>query len=221
MKLKRTILSMAFALVMVLSLTAQTQSGIVKSRGRMINGQHVHGQGLAGATVQIKGRASVLVKDKSGAFSFPVNSKHFVILSVKKNGYQLVDADAAPKTYNYSTAPIYLIMETPAQQMEDKLASERKLRRTLTAQLQKREDEIEALKEQNRITQEQYHNALQQLYDQQESNEKLVGEMAEYYSRIDYDQMDEFNRQVSELILAGELTRADSLLRSRAIWTSG
>lgn len=201
--------------VLTLGAGAQTQSGFVKTRGRMVNGSHVKGQGLTGATVQIKGRTSVLVKNSNGSFSFPVNSKSFLIQSVKKNGYQLVDADAAPKTYPFSEAPLFLIMETPAQQMEDKLAAERKLRRTLTKQLQKREDEIEELREQNRISQEQYNNTLQQLYSQQQSNEQLINEMADYYSKIDYDLMDEFNQRVSEFILAGELARADSLLRTK------
>ena len=194
---------------------AQSQKGFVKTRGRIVNGKVVAGQGLTGATVHVKGRASVLVKNSNGSFSFPVTTKQFVIESVNKKGYQLVDADAAPKTYVHSPAPIYLVMETPSQLMEDKLEAERKLRRTLTKRLQQREDELEALKEQNRITQEQYNATMQQLYDQQESNEALVREMAEYYSRIDYDQIDEFNTRVSEFILAGDLAKADSLLRSK------
>lgn len=194
---------------------AQSQTGYVKTRGRIVNGKVVAGQGLTGATVHVKGRASVLVKNSNGSFSFPVTTKQFVIESVNKKGYQLVDADAAPKTYVHSPAPIYLVMETPSQLMEDKLEAERKLRRTLTKRLQQREDELEALKEQNRITQEQYNATMQQLYDQQESNEALVREMAEYYSRIDYDQIDEFNTRVSEFILAGDLAKADSLLRSK------
>ena len=213
--MKKILLLVSLCSLLALGMTAQTQTGYVKTRGRLVNGKHVAGQGLAGATVQIKGRASVLVKNSNGKFSFPVNAPQFVIQSVKKNGYQLVDADAAPKAYTYSSAPVYLVMETPSQLLEDKLASERKLRRTLMSRLQKREDEIEALKQQNRLSLQQYHNALQQLYDQQESNEKLIAEMADYYSRIDYDQIDEFNRQVSELILAGDLSRADSLLRSK------
>ena len=194
---------------------AQSQTGYVKTRGRIVNGKVVAGQGLTGATVHVKGRASVLVKNSNGSFSFPVTTKQFVIESVNKKGYQLVDADAAPKTYVHSPAPIYLVMETPSQLMEDKLAAERKLRRTLTKRLQQREDELASLKEQNRITQEQYNATMQQLYDQQESNEALVREMADYYSRIDYDQIDEFNARVSEFILAGDLAKADSLLRSK------
>ena len=199
----------------VFGAVAQTQTGYVKTRGRIVSGKTVPGQGLTGATVQIKGRASVLVKNSNGSFSFPVTTKQFVIQSVKKNGYQLVDADAAPKTYIHSTAPLYLVMETQSQLMEDKLAAERQLRRTLNKRLQQREDELEKLREQNRITQDEYNKTLQQLYDQQESNETLVREMADYYAKIDYDQIDDFNAQVSECILAGDLTKADSLLRSK------
>ena len=212
---KRILFLSALLIAVTCGAMAQSQKGFVKTRGRIVNGKVVAGQGLRGATVHVKCRASVLVKNSNGSFSFPVTTKQFVIESVNKKGYQLVDADAAPKTYVHSPAPIYLVMETPSQLMEDKLEAERKLRRTLTKRLQQREDELEALKEQNRITQEQYNATMQQLYDQQESNEALVREMAEYYSRIDYDQIDEFNTRVSEFILAGDLAKADSLLRSK------
>ena len=212
---KRILFLSALLIAVTCGAMAQSQKGFVKTRGRIVNGKVVAGHGLTGATVHVKGRASVLVKNSNGSFSFPVTTKQFVIESVNKKGYQLVDADAAPKTYVHSPAPIYLVMETPSQLMEDKLEAERKLRRTLTKRLQQREDELEALKEQNRITQEQYNATMQQLYDQQESNEALVREMAEYYSRIDYDQIDEFNTRVSEFILAGDLAKADSLLRSK------
>ena len=212
---KKILILSALLIVVACGAVAQTQTGYVKTRGRIINGKTVPGQGLTGATVQIKGRASVLVKNNNGSFSFPVTTKQFVIQSVKKSGYQLVDADAAPKTYIHSTAPVYLVMETQSQLMEDKLAAERQLRRTLNKRLQQREDELEELKQQNRITQDEYNKTLQLLYDQQQSNEALVREMADYYAKIDYDQIDEFNTKVSECILDGELAKADSLLRSK------
>ena len=212
---KRILILLALLIAVACGAVAQTQTGYVKTRGRIISGKTVPGQGLTGATVQIKGRASVLVKNNNGSFSFPVTTKQFVIQSVKKSGYQLVDADAAPKTYTHSTAPLYLVMETQSQLMEDKLAAERQLRRTLSKRLQQREEELEELKQQNRITQDEYNKTLELLYDQQQSNEALVREMADYYAKIDYDQIDEFNAQVSECILAGELAKADSLLRSK------
>lgn len=81
--------------------------------------------------------------------------------------------------------------------------------------LQQREDEIEQLKEENKISRQEYQQRMNELYSSQEKNEKLISEMAERYSRIDYDQLDEFNRRVSELILNGELAKADSLLNTK------
>ena len=206
---------MIMALVATATITAQTQEGVVKTRGRMINGQHVPGKGLPGAVVSIKGRGDVGVKNSDGSFSFPVTDKQFQIVSVTKKEYQLVDADAAPKTYTHSGNKLYFIMETPEQIMQDKLDSERRIRRTLQRQLQEREDEIETLKAENRISQQEYQQALQKLYANQENNERLISDMAERYSTLDYDQMDEFYRQVNQFIENGELAKADSLLKSR------
>ena len=194
---------------------AQTQQGFVKTKGRMVNGQHVPGQGLNGATVSIKGCTPVLVNSNDGSFSFPIPAKTFMVQQVQKKGYELVDADALKKSYTYSANPICLVMETPEQQTQDQLDSERKIRRTLQRQLQQREDELEALKEAHGITLEEYQKALQQLYAEQENNEKLIAEMAKQYAQMDYDQMDELNQRISDAILNGRLTEADSLLRSK------
>lgn len=134
-----------------LSIMAQTQSGVVKTRGRMIDGKHVPGTGLPGAVVSIKGRTDVGVKNNDGSFSFPVRGKQYVVQSVSKKDYALVDADAVPKTYTHSSDILYLVMETPDQITQDKLVSERRIRRTLQRQLQEREDDIEALKAVNKI----------------------------------------------------------------------
>ena len=191
---------------------AQTQQGVVKTRGKMVNGKLVPGIGLSGATVTIQGRSRVLSQG-NGTFSFPVPNKSFLVQSIQKQGYQLVDADAAPKAYQYSTNIFYLVMDTPEQQAEDKLVAERKIRRTLQRQLQLREDELEEMKE--RLTQEEYHRRLAQLYEDQKNNEKLIADLAKEYAAMDYDQMDELNRQIRDAILNGELTKADSLLRSK------
>ena len=210
---KIIILAMCFATA--LSLGAQTQQGIVKTPGRLgSNGQVIAGKRLSGVTVQIKGRSSVL-SGANGTFSFPVPAKSFSIQSVKKQGYILTDPEAIARQYTHSSNPIILVMETPDQQTENKLANEKKIRRSLQRQLQAKEDELEALKEENRISKEEYQQRLQQIYAEQESNEKLIKDMAERYSQIDFDQLDEFNQRISDCILNGRLTEADSLLRSK------
>ena len=198
-----------------LTLSAQTQQGYVKTKGRMVNGKLVPGQGLKGATVSIKGRTTVLVKADDGSFSFPVSEAQFRVDSVRKKGYQMVDMDAIGKTYKPSPNPLYLVMETPEQQLQDQLAAERKIRRTLTNQLHQKEDEIERLKEQQKISEEEYRQALQKLYKETGQNEQLVKDMVERYSTIDFDQLDEFGQKISELILDGKLSEADSLINAK------
>ena len=144
-----------------------------------------------------------------------MTTEQFRLDSVRKKGYQLVDMEACPRTYKYSSNPLYIVMETPEQQQQDQLTAERKIRRNLQKQLQEREDEIESLKEQQQISDEEYRQALQKLYQDQENNEQLIKDMAKRYSELDYDQLDEFYRQVSYYIENGELVKADSLLKTR------
>ena len=212
--MKRLVILSITLLIAALSF-AQTQQGYVKTKGRMVDGKLVPGQGIKGATVTVQGRNAVLVNTNDGSFSFPVPNKSFQLLDVKKNGYQLVDADIIRRSYSYSTTPLYIVMETPDQQANDQLAAERKIRRTMQRKLEEREDEIEALKAQQRITEEEYRQALQKLYAEQEGNERLIADMAKQYAQMDYDQMDELNRRISDAIVNGRLTEADSLLHAK------
>lgn len=209
------ILLLLFVLSFSTQVLSQTQYGCVKTRGKMVDGKHVPGKGLPGAIVSIQNQTDVGVKNSNGFFSFPVADNHYCLEAVTKKNYTLVDADAVPRTYAYSTDTLYLVMETPEKQLQDKLEIERKIRRTLQRQLQNREEEIEALKARNQISQQEYQKALQELYDAQEKNEHLISEMAKRYSQIDYDQIEEFYRQVSFYIEHGDLVKAYSLLRSR------
>ncbi|MBR5028326.1 MAG: hypothetical protein IKX51_03795, partial [Bacteroidales bacterium] len=212
--MNKAIIAITTGVLLMTGLFAQTktQSGVVKTRGRMENGRLVPGKLLSGAMVQVDGRQAILAKD--GKFSFPVTGGYYMLNSVAKQGYQLVDVETC-RRYSYSANPLTVVMETPEQQMQDKLTAERKIRRQLQDQLREREDEIEALREQKSITDEQCRNALQELYTKHESNEKLIADMAKRYSELDYDQFDEFQRQVSCCIENGQLAKADSLLRSR------
>ena len=195
---------------------AQTQQGFVKTKGRMdAKGNLISGQGLKGATISVQGRTTVLVNADDGSFTFPVPETRFCIDSVKKKGYQLVDVGSCPRSYERSSNPIYFVMESPEQQLQDQLNAERKIRRNLQKQLQQREDEIEELKASQKITAEEYLAALQKLYADQESNEQLISDMAKRYAELDYDQLDEFYRQVSYCIENGELVKADSLLNTK------
>lgn len=194
---------------------AQTQQGYVKTKGRLSsNGSVIKGTRLSGATVTVRGHNSV-VSGNNGSFSLTIPNNTYYLQNVQKQGYVITDPDLLSRQYAYSKNPLVLVLETLEQQTDDKLQVERKIRRNLQRQLQQREDEIEKLKEENKITKQEYQEYLQRLYSDQEDNEKLISEMASRYSKIDYDQLDEFNAQISKCILDGDLQRADSLLKTK------
>ena len=207
--MNRIFITLLILSIAVFTFAQNQQIGRVKTRGRMVNGVLQPGVGIQGAIVQVKGRSAVL-SGNDGNFSFPLQSNTFLVQSVQKQGYQLVDMELC-RSYKSSSDPIYLVMETPEQQKEDRLAAERKLRRTLQRQLQEREEEIDAMK----ISIDEKNHLLEELYKKQENNEKLIAEMAKEYAALDYDQMDALNQRISYAILNGQLTEADSLLRSK------
>lgn len=213
--MKRFALSLLSVLIVLTTFAAVTQTGYIKTRGRLArNGQLIPGKRLEAATVQLQNGSSV-VSDQSGDFTLSLPANKFYLKNVKKIGYVVSDPDMLSKQYACSPNPLVLVLEEPTTQQDDKLASERQLRRNLQKQLQQREDELEALKNENKISQEQYRETLRKLYSEQESNEKFIAEMAERYSKIDFDQLSDFQKQFAAFIQNGELVRADSLLRTK------
>ena len=69
--MKRLPLVITAALLLLVSpfSKAQEQRGIVKTRGRMVNGKLVHGEGIPGTLVSIQGRNTIRVQNKSEFFS--------------------------------------------------------------------------------------------------------------------------------------------------------
>lgn len=208
-----------FVLISILmfcsTLNAQTQRGYVKTKGRLDNnGTVITGTRLSGATVTVKG-GNAVVSGNEGAFSLTIPSNYYFLQNVQKQGYVLTDPDVLSRQYAYSKNPLVLVLETPSLLTDDKLVAERKIRRTLQRKLQEKENEIEILKEQQKLSEEEYRKKLQEIYSRQESNEKLISEMADRYSRIDFDEITDFNRRISNMILEGKLEEADSLINKK------
>ena len=194
---------------------AQVQKGYVKTRGRLgSNGAVIPGKGIENATIKVKDEGT-FISDATGNFEINLRNEKYYLENVNKKGYMLVDADILSKQYTRSVDTFKIVLTTPEQQLEDELANERRLRRTLNRQLQQREDEIEALYETNKIIKAERDSAFRKLYADHTDNEKLIKDMVEYYSLIDFDQLDDFNRRISDYILNGELTKADSMINSK------
>ena len=200
-------------LLFALPVAAQTQKGYVKTRGRLAdNGALIPGKRLAGAFVKVRGRQGVRSNAK-GDFALPVD-RNFYVERAELAGYTVADRDLLSRRYDYSSdCPLVVVMEKPEVLLQERLAVERKLRRTLRKQLNRREAGLDRLREEQHITQARYDSLLRALYEDQSKSEKLVEAMAERYASIDFDQESELNRRISVCILNGDLSRADSLLR--------
>ena len=210
----KRLITIFLSIFSVLLLSAQIQYGYVKTKGRLgADGNVIPGVRLSGATVSIKDR-SALISASDGAFSFPLPGKSYIVKNVRKNGYLLTDAEQL-RSYGYSSNPLILVMETPEQQNEDRLMAEIKINRTLRSTIRQREEELDSLRAANRITKEEYHKLNAQLNTDEERNRKLIDEMVERYAKMDFDQMDERNREIKACILNGELLKADSLINSK------
>ncbi|MCH5328910.1 MAG: tetratricopeptide repeat protein [Coprobacter sp.] len=209
-------LHLLLALAVTLPAAAQQrQTGYVKTRGRLAaDGSLIPGERLSGATIILKGGNNT-VSGADGTFTLTLPGSTYYLQNVRKQGYQICDPETLSKQYTRSADPLVIVLETPDRQLEDKLAAERKIRRTLERQLAEREDELETQRARNQLTQDEYNAALQQLYAARKNDERLIEEMAARYSRIDYDQLDEYRRQLAWFIQNGELHRADSLINSR------
>ncbi len=213
--MKRLLFPLLLLMAVTYSFAAITQTGYVKTRGRLgSNGRVIPGKRLASAVIELQNGSSAK-SDQSGDFSLTLSANKYFLRNVKKVGYVISDPDVLSKQYACSSNPLVLVLDEPSAMQDDKYASERKLRRDLQRKLEQREEELDALKKENKITQEQYREALQKLYSDAESNEKFISEMAERYSKIDFDQLDEFQRRMAEFIQNGELVKADSLLRTK------
>ena len=173
------------AMIIGIMLSAQTQQGYVKTKGRLANnGSVIAGTRIPNATIQVKDRTPV-ISQNNGTFSFPIPANKFYLQNVQKQGYVLTDPDVLSKEYTYSTNDLVLVMETPTDQWQDKYNAEKAMRQ----QLQKRVDDqrlaLENLKEEQRISDEDYRARLQRIFELYDENDKLVNEMAEAYARID------------------------------------
>lgn len=202
------------AVLPLLPLTAQTQKGYVKTKGRLgADGRLIAGTPLQGATIML-GTGNATHSSAQGTFSIKTRDGRFTLSKVMKDGYELVDAEVL-RGYRCSSNVLVISMESRLQQRTDRSQAARQVRDQLNRRIERQRAEIERLREENRLTEEKYEEALNRLLDMEDTNQRLVERMADEYSKIDYDLIDEWGREFNRLFLAGELERADSLLKSR------
>lgn len=82
---------LCLTLCTVVAVNAQTQQGLVKTKGRLdSNGKVVKGKPLADATVAVK-NGNAVKSGQNGTFALTVPGSNYYLKEVKKQGYVLTD----------------------------------------------------------------------------------------------------------------------------------
>ena len=205
--------------VMAATAVGQTQQGYVKTRGKLAaDGKTVvQGERLSNVIVTIE-NLSPVKSDTNGTFSFalPAGTNRYRLQGAELKGYTLADPDAIRQTHTYSKdLPLIVVLEDMKQREADLEAARKSVRNVMKREIRKKQDELDSLRDAHAITQAKYDSLVHDFWEYRQSSENLVNEMAERYISTDYDQLDDFNRQVQAYIESGQLTKADSMIRTK------
>lgn len=205
--MRRLLLFILLLNVMAVSAVSQTQQGYVKTRGKLsADGKSVvPGVRLSNALVTIENHSPV----KSGAngtfsFALPAGTNRYRLQGAVLKGYTLADPDAVQQMHTYSKdLPLIVVLEDMKQRETDLEAARKSVRNTMKREIRKKQDELDSLRDAHAITQAKYDSLMRDFWEYRQSSENLVNEMAERYVSTDYDQLDDFNRQVQAYIESG------------------
>lgn len=212
--MKKIVVIIVFCFLNVIAFS-QTQSGNVRTIGR----PDKPGEALAGVVIQAQGMVNPVISDEEGNFNISIPGKKdgdaLVIMSVRKNGYELKDPEFKGRQLVCSSrVPIMILMVDKKQLEADRQRIEEKAYQVAEENYQKRLAELENRQNEHQITAERYRQELNDLENKYEQYLSLIGTMADRYARTDYDQLDSIDYQINICIENGELDKADSLIHT-------
>ncbi len=204
-------------LLMILSLPvmAQVQKGYVKSLGR----PGVKGAALQGVSIRVRGVHNAVVSAQTGTFSIAMTGKKagdaYALQSVKKAGYELIEAGMIGRNYAFSpSVTMQIVMVNSSQLQADKQRIENNAYKAAEKNYKAKMTALEKQLNAKKITAANYEKQVNDLQKQFEKYESLIEQMAEHYAKTDYDALDEKNKQINQLIENGELESAEEIINS-------
>ena len=194
---------------------SQTQNGYVKTLGR----SDKKGEALSGVSVRVKGEHNLVLSNDDGIFSILLTGKHngdsYTLQEVMKKGYELNEADVVGRQYAYSDkVPLTIVMVSSAQLQADKQRIENNAYQVAEKNYNAKLELLEKQKKENAISEEQYRKELIELQEKFEKYQLLIDGLAEHYAHVDYDELNDKEREINIYIENGELERADSIIQT-------
>lgn len=193
----------------------QVQKGYVKSLGR----PDKKGEAISGVSVRVKGEHNPVLSQQDGTFSMLMTGKRngdaYSLQEVQKKGYELNENGVIGRQYAYSDkVPLTIVMVSSAQLQADKQRIENNAFKVAEKNYKAKLELLERQKSDNAITEEQYRKELLDLQDKFEKYQLLIDGLAEHYAHVDYDELNDKEREVNICIENGDLEQADSLIKT-------
>ena len=210
----RRLLMFLFLAVPMLA-CAQTQQGYVKILGR----PDKKGVALSGVFVRVKGGHNAVLSKQDGTFALQMSGKKngdaYALQQVQKEGYELNEVGVIGRQYAFSDkVPLTIVMVSITQLQADKQRIENNAYQVAERNYNEMLAQLEEQKDDKAITIEEYRQRLRDLQDKFEKYQSLIDGLADHYAHVDYDNLDEKEREINLCIENAELERADSLLHT-------
>ena len=210
----KLLILIAFLMVCV-TLSAQIQEGYVKTLGRPSQ----KGEPLSGVSVRVKGEHNPVLSKEDGTLTLLLTGKKngdaYTLQEVQKKDYELNESGVIGRQYAFSDkVPLTIVMVSSAQLQADKQRIENNAFRVAEKNYKSKLELLEKQKAESAITEDQYRKELLDLQDKFEKYQLLIDGLAEHYAHVDYDELNDKEREINICIENGELERADSLIKT-------
>lgn len=196
-------------------INGQSQQCYVKTLGR----PDKKGEPLSGVLVRVYGEHNPALSKENGTLSLYLTAKKngdaFTLQEVQKKGYELNDNAVIGRQFAYSDkVPLTIVMVSSAQLQAEKRRIENNAFLVAEKNYKEKIALLEKQKLDNTISEEQFRIDLLELQNKLEKYQLLIDGLAEHYSHVDYDYINDTERKINIYIENGELEQADSLIHS-------
>lgn len=202
-------------MLVCVTLNAQTQEGYVKTLGR----PDKKGEPLNAVSVRVKGEHNPVLSKENGTFSLLIKGKRngdaYSLQEVQKKGYELNETGVIGRQYAYSNkVPLTIVMVSSSQLQADKQRIENNAYQVAERNYKAKLDLLERQKAEDAISEDTYRKELLELQGKFEKYQLLIDGLADHYAHVDYDELNDKEREVNICIENGDLERADSLIKT-------
>lgn len=200
-------------IILFVNLHAQVQQGRVRSAGT----PEQKGQPLEGVTVQMHGEYNPVISDSNGSFAVLMfdkrNGDPISIDNIFKIGYELLDDGFLSSNYAFSSkVPIEVVMKSRSAIAAEQAMIEQRAYANAEKVYNRRIAQLDSALAASRITSERRREELLKAQEQYNAFASLVSVMSGRYARIDYDRLEDSEKEISKCIAEGNLIKADSLI---------